>query len=69
MKKFLHNRRNDQQGKKTTYGIGEISANDMTDKGLISNKTAHSTQHENTNMIKNADDLNSHFFQNIQMSK
>ena len=35
MKKFLHNRRNDQQGKKTTYGIGENICNYTSDKGFI----------------------------------
>jgi len=36
MKKFLHNRRNDQQDKKTTYGVGENICNHKSDKGLIS---------------------------------
>ena len=36
MKKFLHNGRNDQQDKKTTYGMGENICNHKSDKELIS---------------------------------
>ena len=33
---FLHSKRNHQQKEKTTYQMGKIFANDMTDKQLIS---------------------------------
>ena len=35
-KKFLHIKGNNQQNEKTTYRIGEIFANHISDKGLTS---------------------------------
>ena len=34
--KLLYSKGNHKQNEKTTCGMGEISANDVTDKGLIS---------------------------------